>query len=301
MISAVINTYNEEKNIERCLSSIVSFVDEIIIVDMGSTDNTLSKIKPFNPKIYSHPYTGFVEPARNFALEKAKGNWILLVDADEEIPQTLKTTLNHQMKDKNTLFYRIPRKNIIFGKWIRHAYWWPDYQIRFFRKGSVNWSDKIHSIPLTRGEGLDLESEEHNAIIHYNYQSISQFIDRLNRYSTIQAKELYIGGTKFHWSDTISKTTDEFVSRYFQGEGYKDGLHGLLLCLLQSVSILALYAKIWELEGSKDTIINIKELQTELDKRNRKENYWIIDKEIEKNPPLLSKIKLKIEKKIISA
>lgn len=300
MISAVINTYNEEANIERCLSSLTSFADEIVIVDMGSTDRTIDKAKEFNAKIYTHPYTGFVEPARNYALEKTSGDWIFLIDADEDIPKTLKTLLKNKIKTPTKSFYRIPRKNIIFGRWIKHAYWWPDYQIRFFKKGSVLWSDKIHSIPMTRGEGFDIPPVEENAIIHYNYQSIFQFIERLNRYTNIQAKELYIEGYKFHWSDVIKKPTDEFLSRFFEGEGYKDGLHGLTLSFLQGLSMLVLYAKIWELEGLRQENIKLTDLEKELTDRNNKENYWIIQEKLKTDPSLLSKIKLKLEKKIIS-
>lgn len=301
MISAVINTYNEEGNIERCLSSLESFADEVILVDMGSTDNTLKKAKQFTDKIYNHPYTGFVEPARNYAIGKTKGEWVFLIDADEEVPKTLKTRLLDLSKHAQKSFFRIPRKNIIFGKWIKHAYWWPDYQIRFFKKESVSWSDKIHSVPLTRGEGFDLESKEENAITHYNYQTLTQFIERLNRYTNIQSKELYISGYKFHWTDLIRRPTQEFLSRFFEGQGYKDGLHGLVLSLLQSMSMILLYAKVWELDGFDETKINIDELKKEFSERNRQENYWLIEEKLKSESDIVSKIKLKLERKMSSS
>ncbi len=297
MISATVNTYNEERNLDRCLSSITSWVDEIVIIDMGSTDDTIKKAKQYTDKIFHHPYTGFVEPARNFAIEKTKGEWILLIDADEEIPKELKTIINSLIKNSTKSFFRMPRKNIIFGKWIRHAYWWPDYQIRLFKKGSVVWSDKIHSVPLTRGEGFDLDPDEKNAIIHYNYQTIGQFVTRLNQYSNIQAKELYIAGRKFSWTDLIRYPTQEFLSRFFEGQGYKDGLHGLSLSLLQAVSTLILYAKLWELEGFTEEKIKIGELQNELKERNRQENYWFIEERLKPHTPFLSKLRLKVERK----
>src|SRR3990167_384330 len=157
MISAVVHTYNEGKNIERCLSSL-NWADEIVVIDMGSTDNTCKIAKDFKAKLFSHPYTGFVEPARNFGLSQAKGDWILVVDADEEIPKSLVYYFTHELQRPRFDFYRIARKNIIFNKWVKHSGWWPDYQVRFFRKGMVAWTEKIHGIPLTKGEGTDIEA-----------------------------------------------------------------------------------------------------------------------------------------------
>lgn len=298
MISAVLNTYNEEKNIERCLSSLGSFADEIILVDMGSKDQTLDKARKFDVKISHHPYTGFVEPARNYAIGKARGDWIFLIDADEEATNSLKSRLKKLSSLEDKSYFRIPRKNIIFGSWIKHAYWWPDYQIRFFKKGAVSWGDKIHSIPMTRGGGYDLNPEEENAVIHYNYQTVEQFIERLNRYTNIQAKELYLEGHKFSWKKLIGKSTQEFISRYFQGEGYKDGVHGLVISLLQAVSEIVLYAKLWELEGFSEEKVDIEELEKQLDERNKEEKFWIIDKKLKKEISPLSKLKLKLERKI---
>ena len=141
---------------------------------------------------------------------------------------------------------------IIFGKWIKNSRWWPDYNIRFFKKNSVSWSNEIHSIPLTQGRGLDLEEKENLAIVHYNYTSIEQYLGRLDRYTTIQAEFLIKQGYRFIWKDLIVKPLKEFLSRYFVGEGYKDGLHGLVLASFQAFSALVLFAKVWEEQGFKE-------------------------------------------------
>src|SRR4030042_2249641 len=184
MISAVVHTFNEEKNIERCLSSL-SWTDEIVLIDMGSKDRTCEIAKNYKVKIFQHPWTGFVEPARNFGLSKAKGEWIFILDADEEVPHDLAKFLLSESRNPSGDYYRISRKNIIFGKWIKHAGWWPDYQIRFFRKGKVSWIEKIHGIPLTKGHGVDMEPKERTSITHYNYQTLIQYIERMNRYSSV--------------------------------------------------------------------------------------------------------------------
>ena len=153
-LSIALITLNEEANIERCLSSLKSFADEIILVDMGSTDQTLQKAKEFSAKIFTHPYTGFVEPARNYALDKTQGDWVFLIDADEELPKTLKLLLKELIREKSKSFYRVPRKNIIFGRWIKHAYWWPDYQIRFFKIARGNCPNITACVGMDRASVL---------------------------------------------------------------------------------------------------------------------------------------------------
>lgn len=250
-ITTVINTYNEERNIKRCLDSVKDFADEIIVVDMHSSDGTVEIAKKFKAKIFFHEYTRFVEPARNFALSKASGDWILLIDADEELNSSLADQLKRIVVEGKADYVEIPRKNMIFEKWINHSNWWPDYLVRFFKNGKVGFSEKIHVPPRTEGQGLRLEATEANAIVHRNYQSISQFIERLNRYTDIQSDELLKSGYKFDWKDLIVKPSNEFFSRFFAGEGYKDGIHGLALSSLQTFSELVLYLKIWEKEGFK--------------------------------------------------
>lgn len=244
-ISAVINTRNEAENINDCLNS-VKFADEIVVVDMESTDQTKEIAKQFTDKIFDHPPVGYVEPARNFAINKAIGDWILIVDADERIPKSLANKLIDIVEKGEGDFVRIPRKNMIFGQWIKHSRWWPDLNIRFFKKGSVEWQNEIHSIPVTYGTGINLPQEEEFAIIHYHYKSIDEFLERAIRYSKQQAKELVKADYKFEPSDLITKPISEFISRFFAGEGYKDGLHGLVLAFLQSFAVMLIYLRVWQ-------------------------------------------------------
>lgn len=284
-ISAVLVVRNEEKNLARCLNSL-SWVDEIVVVDMESTDGTVALAKKVADKVFSHPQVGFVEPARNFAIEKATGSWILVIDADEEIPPPLVYKLKELAEAPGGFdFFRIPRKNIIFGKWIRHSRWWPDHIIRFFKKGSVNFLPVVHGVPLTKGLGKDLPEEEECAIIHHNYQTVSQFLERLNRYTDEQVKELAGRGYKFKWQDLISKPTSEFLSRFFVGEGYKDGIHGLALAFLQAFSELILYLKLWEKEGFGEEQLS-EEIVGELKKSQKEINYWLRTVQIEQSKGL---------------
>ena len=251
-VSVVVNTYNEEKNIGRCLDSVEDFADEIIVVDMHSSAKTVEIVKEYGAKVFQYEYTRYVEPARNFALSKATGDWILLLDADEELPESLSHKLREIIEIDRADFVKIPRKNIIFGKWIEHTRWWPDYLVRFFRQDKVKFSDEIHAPPQTKGEELILEPKEELAIIHHNFQTISQFIERLNRYTDIQSDEKNKDQYEFKIEDLLIKTSNEFFSRFFSGEGYKDGGHGLILSVLQAFSEFIVYLKVWEKQGFKE-------------------------------------------------
>jgi len=299
MISAVIHTYNEEKNIDRCLSSL-SWIDEIVVIDMGSIDKTRIIAAKYKAKIHNHPYTGFVEPARNFGIEKAKGDWILIIDADEEIPKSLVDLLLTVQKDNSYDFYRIGRKNIIFGKWIRHGGWWPDYQVRFFRKGAVSWSDKIHGLPLTIGRGMDLEVSEKLCLVHHNYQTIEQYIGRLNRYTTISAKELYLDNKRFSISNFFIEPTREFVSRYFVWEGYKDGVVGLALSMLQLSSELVSYLKLWELENYKEEKVSISQIDKLITSAYKLKKYWLLSELLKEPHTSLKSFWFRLKRKLLT-
>lgn len=246
-ISAVVNTRNEAENIFACLKTL-RFCDEIVVVDMESEDGTKEIAKEFTDRIYDHQAVGFVEPARNFAISKALGDWIFIIDADERVPKTLAAKLIEIADADEVDFVRLPRKNLVFGQWLQHSRWWPDYNIRFFKKGAVEWQNEIHSVPVTYGTGLNLDDDSRLALEHHHYRSIDEYFVRALRYSSQQAKELIDSGYKFEPVDLISKPVGEFLSRFFAGEGYKDGLHGLVMAFLQFFSILLVYLKVWQAE-----------------------------------------------------
>jgi len=251
-ISAVINIRNEAENLRSCLKSIKSFVDEIIIVDMKSSDGGPEIAKEFGAKVFDYKPIRYVEPARNYGLSKANGKWVLLLDPDEIIPKTLAKELVKITTRTDVDWVKIPRKNLIFGKWIRHSNSWPDYLIRFFKKGMVTWKKEIHSQPETKGSGTTLLDSEKLAIKHNNYPTVTSFIIRSIRYSNVQADELKAQGYKLKISDFILRPIQEFNSRFYAAEGYKDGIHGLVFCLMQAIAIAFVYIRLWEKQGSSD-------------------------------------------------
>ena len=251
-ISVVVNVRNEAKNLAKCLKSVKGLASEIIVVDMKSTDDSKKIAKAAGARVFSYKVMDYVEPARNFALSKATSKWILLLDPDEYINISLKKELLAITKRTDVDFVRIPRQNMVFGKWIKHAKCWPDYLIRFFKKNAVTWQKEIHSQPITKGNSLTLLDSEQLAIKHNNYESVSHFVTRALRYSSIQADELNKEDYKVKISDLILKPIQEFNSRFFFAEGYKDGIHGLVFCLLQGFAIALIYINLWEKQGSQE-------------------------------------------------
>lgn len=297
-VSVVFNTLNEEANIAFAIDSIKKFADEIIVVDMESIDDTVSIAKKLGAKVYSHKKTNYVEPARNFAISKATGDWILILDADESIDSSLIKELQKIMEENKYDYIRLPRKNMIFGKWMQHSGWWPDYNIRFFKRGKVTWNEIIHSVPLTVGKGFDLEVKEDLSIIHNNYISIDQYLEKLNRYTTIQSKDLHKKGVSFEWKNLITKPTQEFLRRFFAEKGYKDGIHGLSLSLLQAFSELILYLKLWQLNKFNEQKVSSLSMISEIRNSVSDINYWISNYILEEhkklNPLELIRRKLRI-------
>jgi (heptosyl)LPS beta-1,4-glucosyltransferase len=294
-ISVVINTLNEEKNLPRAINSIKSIADEIVVVDMESEDKTVEIAKSLGAKVFTHKKVGYVEPARNFAISKASNPWVFILDADEEIPSALAQKISKVLKDGKADYFRIPRKNIIFGKWMKHSRWWPDYNIRLFKKGAVSWNEIIHMVPMTQGVGGEIEAKEEFAVVHHNYDSIEQYLERMNRYSSQHAKLRIDEGYKFSWKDLIFKPSNEFLSRYFFGEGYKDGLHGLSLSLLQAFSELTVYLKIWQKEKFTDQNPQLREVISAMRDEEKDFHYWESDGIYKENGSLTSRIRRKLK------
>ena len=259
-VTVVLTVRNEEKMIRDCLESVKDWADEIVVVDDSSTDKTIEIVKKYTSKIFNFNSNGYVEASRNFAIQKAKNDWILVLDADERVGKKLLEKLDDINTEEITHVY-IPRKNIIFGKWIEHTGWWPDYQIRYFLKNKISWPDKIHSKPVLTGKEERLNPEEDLSILHENYQTVSQFILRMDRYTTIEADQ---SEGEFKWPDLIKKPSNEFYRRFFVGNGYKDNLHGLALSILMVFYVFVVQLKLWEKKKFVET--NQKEFMDNLEK-----------------------------------
>jgi glycosyltransferase involved in cell wall biosynthesis len=242
-ISAVINTYNAELHLEKVLECVKDF-DEIIICDMGSNDRTLEIARKFNSTILPHEKLSFVEPARNFAIQSAKNNWVLLLDADEIITNDLKKKLYEFQNNKegNTAL-AIPRKNYFLGQWMQAAY--PDYVYRFFRKDSIVWPAFIHSKPEIKGNIVKISPrDQHLAIEHLSNDSISTILEKSNTYTSAEIPKRL--GKKVTSGKLMFSPFFWFFKYYFIKKGILDGKKGFIFAVLKSQYKFLTLAKIYE-------------------------------------------------------
>ncbi len=298
-ISVVISAFNEEKKIRNCLDS-VKWADEIIFVDNCSTDNTKEIAREYTKKIFvqkNDPYN--IDLQKNLGIEKATGNWILVLDADEVVTPELEKEIKNTLENQSSIDgFMIPRKNIIFGKWIQHSGWYPDYQPRLFRNGKGRYEKShVHEPLIIQGEIKKL----YEPLIHYNYETVSQFLYKhLELYAPNEAEELLRKGYIFDWKGIIRMPMSEFLSRYFAREGYRDGFHGLVLSLLMAVYHLAIFVYIWEkkkfVEMEEENIIY--GLEAEIKKSKKEISYWFNTRSIEQEKNLFKKATIKIKKKL---
>lgn len=284
-LSVIIHTKNAAETLLPTLQSVV-FADEIIVVDMHSSDKTLDIAKKFTDKIHSFKDVGYADPARNFGIEKAKGPWILVVDADEVVPKSLEEKIPELLVRESVSCYYLPRKNIIFNSWIEKTGWWPDYQARLFKKGHVSWDLGVHKQPIIDGDVVRLPATEENALVHTNYRSIKQFIEKLNIYTTITAQEsLDMPSEKAAFKKQMSSFSsgvvktffNQFLQRMFAQKGLEDGAHGVSLSFLQSMYELVTLLKKWEIEGSQSTKNDEQAVLRELQQFRKDLAYWVAD------------------------
>lgn len=303
-VSLVVSAFNEEKNLPRCLSSVKDLASEVIVVDNESTDQTAQIAKNFSAKVFSQPNHQMLNINKNYGFEKTTGDWILNLDADEELSPELKEEIknitNPQRATRNPQLingYWIPRKNYIFGKWIQHSLWWPDYQLRLFKKGYGKFPEKhIHEYLEVRGATEKLR----NPLIHHNYRSISQFLYKMEQiYTENEVKNLVERKLEVKWPEILRAPTSDFLKNYFSLEGYKDNQHGLILNLLQSFTPLIVQSKLWEKKNFPDKEINIFDITKEFKKIIRELNYWLLTTEIKETKNPLKIILLKLKRKLI--
>lgn len=297
-LAVVISAFNEENLIEDCLKSVKNLADEIIFVDNTSLDKTAQIAKNYTDKVFVKPNDPVnLNKNKNFGFSKASSDWILSIDADERVSKELASELKLAILKKEFSGYEIPRKNIIFGKWIKHSIWWPDYNLRLFKKGKGSFPENhVHEKLKVEGEVGKLE----NPLTHFNYQTVSQYINKLNNSYTESESENFIKqGKKINWYDAIRWPADDFLKTFFAHKGYKDGIHGLVLSLLQSFYSLVFFAKVWEKkENFKDMTPDnfLPNVIKEFSRAAKEMKFWIYEALIEENP--IKKYYYKLKRKI---
>jgi (heptosyl)LPS beta-1,4-glucosyltransferase len=251
-ISVVIIAYNQASLLKNCLHSVVDWADEVLVIDLESTEDIIGVAQSF-PHVRYHrlPHVDIVEKVRQKVLGFVATSYVLFLDTDETVPRDLAIKLQQYAKSDAYDYVRIPRQNTVFGHWMKYSRWWPDYQVRFFKVGKVTWPQVLHAPPETAGVGYDLPAEARHAIAHFNYQSIDEWFEKNRRYAKQDAAGRQSRGERYTLTDSLRLSISELMSRYYQGKGYRDGVHGLLLAILQSFYYFWVYAYYWEMAGYK--------------------------------------------------
>ena len=241
-ISAIIITKNEEANITDCLNSI-SWVDEIILVDAESTDKTVELARTLTSKIFIREWEGFVKQ-KEFALNQTSNEWILNIDADERVSTLLKDEIINLNKNDVDGYY-LRRENYFLKKHIKSCGWDNDYQLRLVRKSKTHFTNRlVHEGAVVEGKTERLK----NRLVHYTFASVEKTISKINHYSSLRAEELFREKKKVRGFTIISHGIAAFFRFFIALRGYKDGVHGLIISLFNSITTFLVYIKVWELQ-----------------------------------------------------
>jgi glycosyltransferase involved in cell wall biosynthesis len=242
LLSVIITTYNEDINIGACIES-VSWADEILVVDSFSTDRTVEIIESYPVKLEQREYFGSAAQ-KNWALDRVEHDWVLIVDADERVPEPLAreilTMLNGDPSEDG--FY-IRRENLFVDKVIRHSGWSTDRVIRLFRRDKGRYPNRrVHADLTVEGPTPELE----NPFFHYTFRSFDQYFEKFLNYAEWGAAQAYREGRSVGFLAIAGRPAWRFFRTYVLQLGVLDGFHGLVLCLLQSFGVFLKYARLWE-------------------------------------------------------
>jgi len=237
-LAVIILTKDEEENIAGCIRS-VSWADEVMVLDSGSTDRTVEIATQMGARIFTHPFRNYAEQ-RNIALGLARTPWVFFVDADERATPELGREIRDVIEDENYAGWWVPRRNYIVGKWIKHGGWYPDYQLRLLRPDKARYDPawEVHEIVILDGQAGHLR----HPLIHYNYRTWGELVARQWRYAPLEVRNLIKRGIRPKPWSPFSMPVREFIRRYVTLQGYKDGLHGLVLALVMAFYTMWVYS-----------------------------------------------------------
>jgi glycosyltransferase involved in cell wall biosynthesis len=244
-ISVVVITKNEEANIERCLSS-VSWADELVVVDSGSTDRTVEISQKLGARVSVTAHWPGFGPQKNRALTLATGDWVLSLDADEWVtPELRDEILNVISRPEGAVAFRVPRLSSFCGRFMRHSGWWPDYVTRLFRRGAARFSDDVvHERVIAEGKTGTLREP----IMHETFVDLDELLQKMNNYSSLAAQEMQHGGRKAGLAEAVLRGLWAFIRTYLLRGGFLDGREGFMLAVATAEGTYYRYAKLMLLD-----------------------------------------------------
>ncbi len=244
-LSLVIITFNEERNIERCLRSVQDVADEIIVVDSFSTDKTPEICKNYNVRFYQREWKGYSN-TKNYANSLATNDYVFSVDADEALSEALKNSiLNEKTKGLNAA-YRMNRLTNYCGKWIRHGSWYPDKKIRIWNKNQGQWQGDIHEKIVFKENQIIQELK--GDLLHYSYYTIEDHHGQIDKFTSLSAAELLQKGRKHSKIKEISSAIAKFLKDYIFFAGFLDGKAGFRIARLSAKATALKYKKLRKLQ-----------------------------------------------------
>ncbi len=246
-LSVAIITKNEEDRLPDCLGSVV-FAEEVVVVDSGSTDRTVAIAKECGAKVFEEAWHGF-GPQKQMAIDNCSNDWVLVLDADERVSEELAGEIAQVLGENAPLVaYSVPRKNYFCGRWLKHAGWWPDRVVRLFLKDKARMSQRlVHEAVETEGPVADLSSP----LIHFANKGLEQTLDKVNKYSTAGAEELYGKGKSATVFKAILRAKWAFFHNYILRRGILDGPEGFVMAISDFMNVFFKYAKLRELQKNR--------------------------------------------------
>jgi len=252
-LSAVILSRNAQDKIADCIKSVIDWADEVIVVDGESTDNTKNIAQALGAKVFSHKFLGAFSAERNFGTDQAKGSWVLQLDSDEVVTQELKALCDATLPETKFAAFKFMRKNSFLGHAFTYGGWY-HYSQHLFKRGFAHYEGRVHEKMIVSGEVGELPAD----VLHYPFDNITEFIDRQNRYTTLQAQDIIDTGVgldiKTVKYNLTWKPLKLFKKMYLNKKGHREGIHGLIFAILFSWVHFLKWLKVWEklFSGSKN-------------------------------------------------
>ena len=239
-ISACIISFNEEKKIEDCLKSLSGIVDEIIVVDSNSSDNTVNLTKKYADRVINQAFLGYIEQ-KNFAVQQASHDWILSLDCDERLsPELQKAIVDIKNNIEEFDAYKMPRKTFYVYRWLNYC-WYPDLKIRLFNKNTASWGGtNPHDHIITSGKNIKRLDGD---IYHYSFDSISDHLKTIDKFTEIGADELIRKNKSFNVLSPLTHATWTFIKLYLLKRGFMDGFAGITVATLSFMHVFVKYSK----------------------------------------------------------